>query len=163
MPDRYAGTADLLVGGMIVNPTEAAQFIEVAADEIDSVLGFTYVIPLTAVEPHVALILKRVNALIASGRLILSTAVGGEDGSLHAYGRSLLMEGQDTLAAIANGNIQLVGADKTAPHADDGTGNAPSISQGDATSGVDAFYAWLDRDPYSAPTTPGDPWWSPGA
>jgi hypothetical protein len=165
---RYASTADLLIGDITFTTSETDKFVNFAADEMDSELGVMYVIPLSGVDgaaipAHVLLTLKRCNALIASGRLILSRAAGGEGDTLHAYGKSLVDEGKSLLCAMADGTLTLSGVLKLDAFGSvDSGGNAPSIQQGDATSGVDAFYSWLTAGPYDAVPSPGSPWWGPG-
>jgi phage gp36-like protein len=162
MSSRYAEVDDLLVGDIIIQSQDAERFLQIAADEMDSVLGAIYELPLNP-EPlpgHIALRLKRCNAVLASGRLILAQAAASEDGSLHAYGRSLVREGVEMLESIRTGSMQLIGLTKVAPHGGEDGGNAPVVVVGDATSGVDAFYDATRIDPF--------PWtdrfrWSPGA
>jgi phage gp36-like protein len=115
-------------------------YIDGARDEIDGRIGRLYVLPLTpAPAAHVALTLKNCNKFIASGRLIMAQAVGGENGDVHAYGLYLLRQGEEILCRIENGDIEL-GTKKVEWQSTD-SGNAPSIFGQDAMSAVDAFYA----------------------
>lgn len=163
MADRvdYAAITDLLLGDISFTGPERTRFLTDAHNEVDEELGYVYTLPLgpTPFSTHVALILKRTTALIASGRLILDRDAVGEDMALHAYGQSLLQEGMMRLAGMRSGAIDLVAVVKIP--GTQGAGNAPSIIQGDTTSGVDAFYGWINSSPYDAPTM-GQPWWQPG-
>ena len=130
----YSEVRDLLTGDLTIGSTvNRDKFVQDATDEINSRVGFVYELPLNpAPATHIALTLKRCANLIASGRLILALGAGGEDLSLHAYGESLLREGQSILHAIESGQIDL-GCDKLAVHSE---GNAPTILQGDSSSGA---------------------------
>lgn len=152
----YCAEADLLVGDMPVNPASAAGFIQAATDEIDSALGVNYALPidLTAADATVELYLKRVAALLATGRLILAQSVGSEDQSTHAYGRYLLEEGKMLLREISTGDMVLYGV----PRRDEflTAGNGPSIQQEDQFSPIDAFYSYAMRGNANAYFRPGD-------
>lgn len=144
MPARYCTENDVLIGDVGLPAGEADRYVNLAADEIDSDLGREYVMPVTegAVSTSVWMLLKRINILIASGRLILSKATASEDGGEHAYGRSLLKEGQGIIKAILAGQIDLVGVARVAGTDD---GNGPVINQQDATSAVDTFYGYVGQ------------------
>lgn len=163
----YSEADELLIGDITLGSGVAQSFVDLASMDMDAEMGFVYVIPLSptdggSIPDHVTALLAKVNRLLASGRFILSRNASQED-SLHAYGNSLLSEGRELLTNIVNGTTLLTNCDKTGPQAtgDDG-GNAPSITVGDTTSGIDAFYGWLDTPLGAAPPTPGDPWWKPG-
>lgn len=153
----YSEVTDLLVGDMTIGGgVDKDRFVQDATDEVNSRLGFVYVLPLDpAPAEHITLMLKRCANLIATGRLILAVASGGEDTALHAYGESLLREGQNLLEAIACGQVDL-GAAKVPVHTD---GNAPIITQADSVSAVDAFYSYVNG--YSDPGITGNPIWTP--
>src|SRR5690606_19248186 len=85
------------------------------------------------------LMLKNINILIASGRLILDMAAGGEDTSLHAYGRAMWSEGTTLLNRISSGEIRLVGAPEI-ENTDLTRNTAPSIHNEDPYSLVAGFY-----------------------
>ena len=140
----YCTTADLLIGDI---PTSAgldpAKYVQDAADEIDSKIGFVYQTPIP-VGPSdgtprpVVLLLKRINAHLASGRLILAATIPAESERLNAYGRSLVRESEEAIQAIASGQIIL---DGVLPGGLAMPAKAiPKILNGDAESSVDAFY-----------------------
>lgn len=145
----YCATSDLLTGS-IPTPSylDPDKFVQDAADEIDSHLGFVYGTPFDVsdnpgnelVRPA-RLLLKRLNVWLASGRLLLAAASSGEDDNLHAYAKSLVDGALATLEKINTGEILLEGAktlvDQTvAPR-------GPMWSNPDLESAVDAFYSQL--------------------
>ena len=116
--------------------------VDLAAEQIDSMIGHIYVTPVDILVPPSEnrpsqLLLKHINLLMASGRMILDMAAGGEDNDLHAYGQRLLEEALNMLAKIVKGEIQLTGADRI-EEAKSPTG--PTISNEDAVSLVEQFY-----------------------
>lgn len=158
----YSGVADLLLGDLTLSASlDKARFVQDATDEIDACIGFIYELPLSPTPSgHIQLTLKRCANLIASGRLVLAVGAGGEDGSLHAYGESLLREGRMILESIESGQIDL-SCTKKPVHSE---GNAPTILNAETSSGVDAFYAYVSSWPlpHSHDAT-GIPLWRPNA
>ena len=88
----YSEVGDLLIGDMPVGVlTSKQKFVDDATNEIDSYIGVRYVTPLSladtdpstgwpnAIPRHVRLHISRINNHLASGRLILAVAAGGED------------------------------------------------------------------------------------
>lgn len=149
----YSTQADLLLGEIplpsYVNPDT---YISNAADEIDAVIGMTYVTPISIQETPTTrpskLILKKANNFLASGRIIMAVDSGGQDTQLHSYGRYLVNQAEQIVAKIANGEFILVGAQRIS---DTAGGNAPVIVNGDAESLVDAFYDNFNRDVWPYP------------
>ena len=142
----YCTVEDLLTGEI---PTPAyidkSSYIQLAADEINIVLGQRYVVPVAVpigpeFEPS-RLILKQINIFIATGRLIMAAAAGGSDTDIHAYGFSLLKQGQTMLMKISSGEVGLLGATPSAGGPSE-TSGIPLVS-GDAVSSVDSFYSML--------------------
>ena len=138
----YCTVADLLIGDI---PTSAAldpvKYVNDAADEIDSKIGFVYETPIPNTVPRpVVLLLKRLNSHLASGRLILAATISVEDVRLNAYGQSLVDEVELALQKIVGGELLLAGADINTdiPQAE----QTPSVlyANKDAESAVDAFY-----------------------
>lgn len=162
MAEEYCAVGDLMLGDLTFSSGSKDRFTSDAHDEVNEELGYVYVLPLgpKPFTPHVDLILKRTTALIASGRLILDSNAVGENLQLHAYGLSLLNEGRERLAAIRMGTIALEGIVKNEQDAADG--NGLSIIPGDAYSGVETFYSWIN-DPWGCPIPAGGaPIWTPG-
>lgn len=151
----YCTVADLLIGDITTNAAlDPVKYVADAADEIDSKIGFRYATPVPAEAPRpVLLLLKRLNAHLASGRLILAATISANQEELNAYGASLVNDAQLTLTAIANGEMALPGVqpspDVTVLDPDDPALLPMLISNLDSVSQVEAFYAGV--------TTPGIP------
>jgi hypothetical protein len=111
----YCTTNDLLIGQLISRtPPEVVpgDYVNRAADEMDSRLGFVYQTPLpvtgiNALPSHQVKLLKSINLKLASGRIILATTIATEDVTIHQYGLRLIQEADLELAAIANGDVKL--------------------------------------------------------
>jgi len=149
MTGEYSAVTDLLKGDLKL-PTEIGtgqKYVTLAAEEMDSVLGKIYVTPVVITDSPVnrpaMLYLKNTNNFIASGRLILDLAVSREDRQLHAYGASLLAQGQQMLNSLANGTVTLPGS---TPIDTDAAPTAPTIHNEDSESLVEAGYAYIHRD-----------------
>lgn len=124
---------------------DGSALVNQAGDEIDAHIGHLYVTPVVFADPLPAahrpsmLMLKNINILLASGRLILDMAAGGEDNSLHAYGRSMWSEGNQLLKRVASGEIELVGAIKVEDE-NLSENSGPVIINEDPESLVKSFY-----------------------
>lgn len=156
----YSEVNDLLTGNV---PTPAylspQKYVDDAADEIDSKIGFIYQTPVDVsgsqvVRPAV-LLLKRINNFLASGRLLMAVDAGGEDTQLHAYGLSLVKDATAALDQIASGAIALDGAPKI-DTTEDARVTSPLIFNEDAESNVSAFYDRLANPnfTYTSPSSP---------
>lgn len=153
----YCETVDLLIGDIPVSGAlDPAKYVQDAADEMDSKIGFVYETPID-VDPSsstprpVILLLKRINAHLASGRLILAATIPAEGDRLNAYGRTLVRESEEAIEAIASGEIILDGVPRgtmTLPYK-----AVPLIANGDAESIVDAFYDRVVNPNYQYPST----------
>lgn len=147
-PDVYCALTDLLKGDLDLPRYmgDGSQFVNMAAEDIDSHLGHIYLTPIEVEDipknRPTTLMLKRINRLLASGRMVLDLAAAGEDSDLHAYGRSLVKEAMDLLEKIASGEIVLAGAERiddvVDPTGEHFTG--PKIINQDSYSLVEAFY-----------------------
>ncbi len=158
MTITYSPAEDLLVGDMkFHDPNVKVRYLIGAAREINAALGSTYALPLdlaaiAAASPASIAYLEDTSTKIASGRLIMSMAVGDESGNVNAYGFSLLQEGLAQLMALRTGAVDLVGATPVESTIEDYRG--PRVINYDEESAVDAFYSQMMR---------GEPWrWSPG-
>lgn len=149
----YCLVTDLLTGNIPVPANLSPQkFVDDAADEIDSKIGFVYETPIdvttgSTVPRPARLLLKRVNVHLATGRLLLAAAAGQEDSQLHAYGWSLIKEATAALEQIANGSIPITGAELL-PSAD-GVVTAIIVDNLDPESSVEAFYDRIANPNYS--------------
>lgn len=139
----YCTSEDLLISGDVMLPPTLSldKFVQLASDDMDSKLGYRYEVPILTVglPSHQIALLKSINAKLATGRLIMATAVGGEDTAVHQYALYLIKEAEMDLMSIANGQVDL-----QAPEVDE-DGN--SVTPGSP----------LDNDPYAR--TPGA--WNP--
>lgn len=148
----YCAPGDLLVGDMEFSSALSKDgFIRDAADEMNSRLGFVYALPIVGIAAHAVLLLKMINARLASGRLLMAIAAPAEDDSVHAYGQYLVKQAYDDLYAICNGQITLVGATTIV----DANPNSASITNVDDESAFDQFYNQAMRGTSS--------YWVPGA
>ena len=141
----YCEVIDLLIGDL---PTSAAlnpqKYVNDAADEIDSKIGFVYTTPInidpTGTTPRpVVLLLKRLNAHLATGRMILAATIIAEDTQLNAYGKAMVVDAELTISHIAAGQLILDGAIPSGLTALPAA-HVPMILNKDPESAVDAFY-----------------------
>lgn len=150
----YCETADLLIGDL---PTSLAlaplKYVNDAADEIDSKIGFVYATPIPvevvgSVPRPVVLLLKRLNAHLATGRMVLAATLISEDKQLNAYGLSLVADCELTISQIAGGQLVLAGVTpgglNSLPAA-----HVPLIANLDSESNVAAFYDRISNPNYS--------------
>lgn len=123
----YSEKSDLLIGDLFISERfDQGKFVQEAGDEINAKLGWLYELPLhlpwsvtnpevdpipddswTLLPEHQKLLLKGINNKLASGRLILTLSIPGEETTLHAYGYSLVREAQSELMVLANGEYWL--------------------------------------------------------
>lgn len=139
----YAGTVDLLVGDIpLGGALDPVKYVNDAADEIDSKIGFRYTTPVNSTLRPVTLLLKRLNAHLATGRLVLAATISAEDERLNAYGQSLVDEVMLTLEAIASGELPLPGAtiNPDVPTQESTSTEPILMGQKDPESQVEAFY-----------------------
>ena len=146
----YCTKDDLLTGDIPLAGKygDGTAFVQLAADEIDAQIGHIYVTPVVfdedtpekvaKVRPS-KLLLKKINTLLASGRIVLDMAAGTEDDRLHAYGKSMHDEAILLLNMLSSRDILLVDAPKIEDEADD-ENTAVSVIQADPYSLVEGFY-----------------------
>ncbi len=164
--DAYCVVEDLLLGDVTVGGTVNRQlYVDQAAEEMDSKLGWIYKTPidldgapadppdqpeaLPALPRHEALLLKVINAKIATARLIMAVSINEEGNSVHAYALRLLKEGNDELLLIANGAV-LLSAPRNESTPDE-ISRVPGIINEDIESLLDPFYNTTNR---------GRPWYA---
>ena len=141
----YSAVGDLLIGDLLISESvDRQKFVDLAAEEIDSKLGWVYELPLhgVGVPPsdtswqsfpiHQVSLLKSINNRLATGRLILTLDIAGEGTQLHAYGWHLVNEALGDLMVIANGDQDLDAVRSTALIT--GGDKRPSIKQQDEES-----------------------------
>jgi len=150
----YSETTDLLTGNV---PTPAyldpQRYVNDAADEIDSKIGFVYETPIditdsssNPVSRPVRLLLKRINNFLASGRLLLAVDAGAETDRVHSYGLYLIQEATASLDLIAQGKVDLDGAELLP--ADQASVTAPLLYNEDSESNVESFYNRIANPAY---------------
>lgn len=152
----YCKPTDLLIGDVTLSGAMSREsFVNDAADEMDARIGFVYVLPLAGLAPHAVVLLKMINARLASGRLLMSMSSVSENHDVHRYGEWLIKEAYADLTNICNQTINLVGAVLIA----DPTPNVATIYNRDEESAVEVF-----EDAFMRPTNlTGMPvWWQPG-
>lgn len=126
---------------------DGTSFVVGAAEEIEAALGHIYVTPFNVgagtdlTRPSI-LTLKKINWLIASGRLVLDLAASGENNDLHSYGKRMLEEGLLMLAQLAAGEMVLDGAPTPATEDPElePSPTGPVIYNEDSESLVKSFY-----------------------
>lgn len=159
----YSSTTDLLTGNI---PTpgylDPQKFVDDAADEIDSKIGFVYETPIdvtdtSAVVRPARLLLKRINNFLATGRLLMAAAASAEDSALHAYARNMVDSATEALDAIFDGSILLEGAVLINPPSDT-VHRGPEWFNPDTESAVDAFYDHLVPTNFSGSRVNGGLW-----
>lgn len=146
----YSEITDLLLGELAAPDNKVtAKYVQDAADEIDSKLGFMYVTPIVIdVNGEFrasALLLKRISNYLASGRLILANSASREEQFLNAYGESLIREALAALDSLSNGTMPLPGA--TLLNVEDKGVSGPIIANVDPQSNVESFYDFA-TDPF---------------
>ena len=159
----YSEVADLLLGDLLVSESvDRQKFVDLAAREIDSKLGWVYELPLhvagatanatswQALPQHEADTLRDINNKLATGRLILSLYVAGEDTQLHALGWHYVNSALEDLMVIANGTVDLT-AVRIGVADEHYRDNVPSISQYDDESLLLGFEETVMK---------GNPWYT---
>lgn len=145
----YSETGDMLLGDL-PTPKDAEKFVQDATDEIDSKLGFRYVIPIVVDETVPAnkatpLLLKRIANHLASGRLICAKAASASQQEVNQYGLSLIASASEALAQLVAGDMTLPGA--AFLEATDTGQSGPIISNLDPQSNVESFYGMVTTPP----------------
>lgn len=150
----YASQTDLMLGDILVAPSiNLDAVITDASHEIDARVGEVYVVPLTGLSTHHQALIKLICARLATGRLILAVAAGGEDRALQAYGKSLVDMAYADIERIVCRHIVLSGVAESGPAM---SSNLPGIINADAASAVTGFENFVMRGDATA-------WWEPGA
>lgn len=138
----YSTVDDLLTGDTRIDGViDTNAFVNAAADEMDSALGFIYETPIvladTPINRPTSLLLKLINNYLATGRIILTISRSAEDNSLDALGKYYVNTALNRLNMIVEGKISLVGATRIQ---DESTPKGPEIFNAEPDSLVDMFY-----------------------
>jgi hypothetical protein len=148
---------DMRTGDIAVpSYTTRDQYISNAAEEIDAALGHLYVTPIVIDETPpenrpAILFLKKINWLLASGRMISDIAAAGEMDSLHAYAKRMLDEACEMTDQLISQKYVMVGAPLLSTGAE-ALPTGPQIFNEDPVSLVQAFYE--ARSPLNNPFAP---------
>lgn len=150
----YSEVGDLLIGDMMLGSFDATKYVDDAARDIDSKLGYIYKLPLRKKDAtpgpdawkdlpdYQVLTLRQMNNKLASGKLILAMAVGQEGTAVHAYGLHLVREATAELMLFANGTVDLAAEQLDGSAADeplDGSVRTPTMQVHDNESLLDGF------------------------
>lgn len=159
----YSAPADMIIGNIPTTTPIQMQYLNLAADEMDSVLGMQYVTPINVAEDspvkrHSRLLLKNISIWLSSGRLMLATSANGEDDQLHAYAKYLVENATAMLMKIASGEIKLDGAEHNEDEENPDASNQALIYNVDPESNVEAFYDRIYMAPPAYPVGDRSPW-----
>lgn len=147
-PLGYCSVSDLLLRSDLQLPTgiDAQKYINDSADEIDSKIGVIYHTPVTIqtidAEKYrtTILTLKRINAHLATGRIIMAISSPQENSELDAYGASLVKDALASIHLIAVRTTVLEGATANTNTPTEHAVSKSHIFNLDTTSSVEAFY-----------------------
>jgi phage gp36-like protein len=112
----YSSVTDLLIGELNTHRSiDRTKFVDDAADEVDSYLGYRYLTPINMtdsgpVSRPARLIIKRIANHLASGRLLMAQTAHMEDDRVHAYGSQLVVNALNALEQLSAGSPPLEGA-----------------------------------------------------
>lgn len=138
--------------------------ISLASDEMDSYLGYRYVVPIPVsnsdpAKAYGTQLLKTICSQLTAGRIIVSVAAGGEKNKTHEYGRYLIDNALKYLCQIKDGELNISFATENTDEMarKQGPMMAPG---GDAYSLVDQFYQNIEPQGFlPCRTVPGAvPW-----
>lgn len=172
--NAYSTVEDLQLGNLPIPASLKAQrYVGDASDEIDSRLGFYYKVPLEFdpldYKHHASrLLVKRINILLSTSKIVAAINVGVEDKQLNAYAKQLSDQANGFIDQIINGYYTLVGPTPVSPNTGGITRVAGlSISNVDAKSFVEEEYDKLRCPPHPwyppnrFPFGPYSPYWGP--
>lgn len=156
MADYQATESDLLLGDMLTDTLDISNYLAIAWREIESELGFVYVLPLpNTLDQASNALLRTVHAKLTSGRIILAQSSG--DDEVNSYGRWMVNDALRDLKSIVAGIPELAGTGlERRTLAGVGADNRadPRVIQYDAQSPFDAFDNFVGGRLYT-PFTPG--------
>ncbi len=153
MQGAYCNVTDLRYGDIPLPAYvgDGSKYVLAAAEEIDAQLGHIYVTPIVfnlVNKPQQRpsyLLIKKINWLLASGRLVIDLAAAGENTALQAYGEHMLKEALGILLQISQGDAILDAdlvpeSDDDDDDDDDSRFTGPIIFNADSESLVESFY-----------------------
>lgn len=149
MTTPYCSTEDVDVGNIDMprRATDAtdeqtkAYYVMRAAEEMDAILGQIYKLPLNLTAGTAdALILKKVNRMLASGQIVVAAGSAAEDTEIHSWGYYHIKEAEKMLSLIFKGDIVLDAEYKDPDPNADSRQTGPMIKNREDVSYVDNFY-----------------------
>lgn len=149
----YSQVADLLLGNIPLPAGDVAKrAVERAADEMDSLLGQKYVVPIQPTgqyQRQVKTLLLTINNWLASGRLIEELTASSQTIQIHAYANNLIAKALETLNAIVSGQIVLPGVPPVGEEDGVGSQTGPFILNVDDSSPTQYHYDEITNPLYS--------------
>lgn len=149
----YCSADDVTLGSMeLPRGVDVDKVIEQQAEHMDSVLGRIFQLPFTlsVTDPDqrpYALLLKKVNAYLAIGDIIIKAGGPRQDTEVLAYGMYYVKQANAILNAIENGKLEIPFLERINGVED---GQAPAIFNRDSFSRIEEFYR-TDRRSYERP------------
>lgn len=148
----YCTVDDLLIRSDLTLPSgiDAQKYVNDAADEIDSRIGLLYRTPVKIATEDLEkyrttlLMLKSINAQLATGRIIMSISSPSENSELDAYGNYLVREANTRINQIANRNYILEGAAPNENTPEESTVSRTMIYNLDPDSSIESFYDFVN-------------------
>ena len=152
MPDPrpYVAGADVSFGDMELPAwTDLDEVIRIAGDDMDAVLGTRYRLPLDLdpnVQSHLSIIkmLAKINRYLTIGRVVIDSAIGGEDTQLQSYGIYHIRAAEQALKSLGNGDVLIPDQVSVLPDDSDRV-TGPMVTNRDKGSFLDSFYG---EDPF---------------
>lgn len=141
----YCAVTDLLFGDIVIASTvDQTRFIRDAHDEIDIIVSNKYVVPFNLADTTqnylARAFLKRVNAQLATGRLLMALNQESEKERINAYANRLVRDALEALKQLVEGEFEIVGLPLRPIAGADDFKPPMLFGNKDAQSGVDSFY-----------------------
>lgn len=142
----YCSVSDLLLGDLELSSRLIVDdYIARAARDMNTVLGRRYVVPVVSAEQFTKDVLASICADLASAYVVMSTAQGGEDNRVNAYGLFLYNRASAALLEALDGPA-LPGA--TMRDASAAKRGPVTVTQQDKSSPVETFYNFTQGEPW---------------
>ena len=162
----YSHVQDLLLGNIpLPAGDKSKRAVERASDEIDSILGIKYKVPIIAkgqYEHQVRALLRNVNNWLASGRLIEELTASSQTVEVHAYANNLINQALQVLQQILRGEILLPGVDPIGGDDGVGTETGPIVVNADESSQTNWYYDEIDNPLYGVQNPSSKLYFPPG-
>lgn len=149
----YSEVGALLLGNIPLPAGDIGKrAVERAADEMDSLLGQKYVVPIQPTGPYqrqVKTLLLTINNWLASGRLIEELTASSQGVEIHAYANNLINQALSTLMQIVSGQINLPGVPTVGEEDGVTTQTGPFIINVDDSSPTQYHYDYITNPLFS--------------